>query len=148
MLVDEHCEAITADLARYYQRRVTDLFTGGMTYFELAALLAHLPMESAYRTAVRDSFTDEELAEMSEQATDRAHGPWTREALLLAASFDALRQLSHIQVARAGVQQDPPQPLPRPGVVDKRPKLGPQTVAYLDAIRRRHAEDQAKGGAT
>lgn len=68
------------------------------------------------------------------------HGPWSREALLLAAIFDALQMLAHIQVARAGVQQDPPTPLRRPGVVDRRAKLGPQAVAYLDRIRQRHAE--------
>lgn len=145
MLVDKHCEAITADLARFYPGvRIGDLFTGRLTYLELGALLNHLPPESAYRTARRDAYTDEQLVAMTDPSGK--HGPWSHTDLLLAAVFDAVQALAHIQVARGGVKQDPPEPLRRPGVVTRRREVNPQAVAYLDRIRQRHAEQVKEAG--
>lgn len=128
--------------------RLVDLFTGKLTYLELGALILHLPPESAYRTELRDRYTDEQLAEMAEQATDIRHGPWSRMEMIAAAEVDALQQLTHVQVLRAGVKQDPPAPLRRPGVVSTKREVSPQAVAYLDRIRQRHAEqaEEARRG--
>ena len=144
MLVSEHCEAITADLPRFYPGvKLRHLFTGELTYLELGALIARLPSESAYRTEIRNKFSDEELAAMPTPAT---HGAWSHSDLLLAAIFDALQALAHIQVARAGVHHEPPDPLPRPGIVTRRREVSPQAIAYLDRIRQRHAQQQKEAG--
>jgi hypothetical protein len=60
--------------------------------------------------------------------------------MLMAALFDAVQMLTHVQVTRAGVKSDPPVPLPRPGVVSpgKEP-VSPQALAYLQRIRDQHA---------
>lgn len=105
----------------------------------MGALIAHLPQESAYLTAQRDRYSDEELAAMPEPKT---HGPWSRSEHLLAVAIDALQTLAHIQISRGGVKQDPPAPVRRPGVVVKRREVNPQQIAYLERIRARHAEQR------
>lgn len=124
---------------------LTDLFTGRLTWLELGVLVEQLPPHSAFLTKIRDQYTDEELAEAS--AENERHGVWSHSDMLLAAVVDCVQQLAHIQLARGGVQQDPPPPVKRPGVVSKR-KASPQTVAYLDSIRKRHAEAKAREGGT
>lgn len=101
--------------------------------------MEHLPPESAFKTALRNQYTDEQLAAAADQST--GHGPWSRAEMLLAAVFDALQVLTHVQVSRAGVSSDPPTPLSRPGVVDAAKKpVSPQALAYLQRIRDQHAE--------
>lgn len=70
------------------------------------------------------------------------HGPWSRTDMLLAAVLDAVGVLTHVQVSRAGVQSDPPAPLPRPGVVSQVKQTNPQALAFLQAIRDRHEQEQ------
>ena len=132
-----------ADLARYYGRRLSDLRTGALTFLELDALLAKLPAESALRTEQRDQLTDAELAAAAE-AENVPHGPWSRGDMLLAAVFDAVLQLIHVQIRRAGVDADPPEPLRRPGVTGVRRQANPQAIAYLQRIRDLHAQQQAQ----
>lgn len=106
--------------------------------------MKHLPADSAFKTAQREQYTDEQLAAMPD---DGPHGPWSRTDLLLAAVFDAVGTLIHVQLARAGQATDPPPPLRRPGVLGaRRREVNPQTKAYFEAIRRRHAEQRAEEG--
>jgi hypothetical protein len=60
--------------------------------------------------------------------------------MLLAAVFDALGVLTHVQLAKGGVKADPPSPLRRPGVVTRSSKPSPQQLAYLQRIRDLHAK--------
>ena len=75
----------------------------------------------------------------------KSHGPWSRLEALAAVQIDALQTLAHIQLARAGQQQDPPEPVRRPGVVVKRREVSPQAVAYLERIRERNKELREAG---
>lgn len=119
-----------------------------MSFFELGAILDNLPPESALVTAQRGEFTDEQLAEIAKR-DPTTHGPWAHVDMLLAAIFDALQLLIHVQIRRAGVQgQQPPAPMRRPGVIDKSAEdMSPQAMAYLNRIRELHAETQAAAAA-
>ncbi len=123
---------------------LTWLYTGQLSWLELDALLNHLPSESALQTKIRDSLTDEQLAEIAERADDSKHGPWSRDAYLLAALVDAINSLTYVTLKANGSEHaEPPAPLPRPGVVDKkRAAVSPQTKAYLERIREVHRQQQ------
>jgi hypothetical protein len=102
-------------------------------------MLDQLPPESSYRTAQRNRFTDDELAAMTD--TSQVHGPWSHEASLLAALIDAIQLLTHVQISKAGVKQDPPLPVRRPGVTGRRRgSASPQARKYLERIREIHEQ--------
>jgi hypothetical protein len=123
--------------------RLRDLFTGDLTYLELSDYLDHLPPESAFQTELRDTLTDEELAALADKSDK--HGVWSKESMLLAAVFDSINFLTHVQITKAGVDQDPPEPLSRPGVVSKQKQaISPQAQAYLLRIRELHAQQQTE----
>ena len=46
-LLSEHGEALEADLHRYYQLDLLDLFRGRLSWRKLAVLVRHLPLDSA-----------------------------------------------------------------------------------------------------
>lgn len=110
-------------------------------------LLRHLPPESAYGTALRESLTDEQLDELS-AAADGKHGPWSHTDHLLAAVVDSLERLAWIQVARAGVKNHAmPQPVSRPGLHRSPTKpVDDRATAYLEAIRQRHRDEAVDDG--
>lgn len=97
-----------------------------MSFAEFKSFIKHLPAESAYQTAIRDLYTDAELAAMSSSG----HGPWSKNEMLIAALIDSLNVLIHVQISKAGVEQEAPEPLPRPGVVSKRPSAAAQRDLY------------------
>ena len=51
-LLAEHGEAIEADLARYYHRDLGEVFTGTLTWRQLAVLVGNLPAGSALARAL------------------------------------------------------------------------------------------------
>jgi hypothetical protein len=103
-------------------------------------LLRHLPPESAYATATRESLTDEQLAEATEQHAGK-HGPWARQDYLLAGVLDALHQLIWVQVSKSGVKNlPPPKPLPRPGL-SAASRVDPKAIAHLEELRERHRRE-------
>lgn len=110
------------------------LFTGGLSWRELRVLINGLPMESLTKTALLEQAG--ELPETVDE--DTPHGPWSKQELLLAALIDLLNQLIHVQVSRAGVEHQPPEPLRRPGIQSTRPKPTLAAVTYLNAIRERN----------
>lgn len=143
MLVDEHCEAIENDLSRYHGKRLRDLFTGDMSWRELETYLERLPPESAYRTEVRDAYTDEELAEFAGRDEGK-HGPWSRLELLVASLNNELRQLTYVQLMANGAKNvTKPEPMRTPGVSGKpfRKAADPRARAYLQDIVDRHARE-------
>lgn len=146
-MLDEQCEVLAADFRRYYGVSLGAVATGDVSFVEAEALIRQLPMESAYKTVLRNMYDDEELAEMSQLNDDVEHGSWSRGDLLAATLIDAIQVLTNVQLARAGVETKPIEPVRRPGVVTKTRKQNPQAVAYLEAIRRRHQEARdAEGG--
>lgn len=101
--------------------------------------LDHLPPESAFQTELRDTLTDDELAALADKSDK--HGVWSKTDMLLAAVFDSVNVLTHVQITKAGVKQDPPDPLSRPGVASKQKQaVSPQAQAYLRRIRELHAQ--------
>jgi hypothetical protein len=112
-----------------------------LTFAELQAFIDHLPPESATQTVLRDQYTDKQLADMSVGLT--AHGAWSKQHMLLAAIYDAIQFLTHVQIVKTGTKSEAPEPMPRPGVVSRLARNNnPQAQAYLQAIRDRnkHAE--------
>lgn len=114
-----------------------DLFRPGgggshLTWRRLDVLLDALPGDGAYKTALRDSLDDEELAELSKRPRD-GHGRWSHTDLLLA---DIIDRLGHLGYAMR-VYPKPPEPYTRPGVVRRR-KLTPKGLAYLQALIDNH----------
>lgn len=106
-----------------------------MTHRHCLNLLDQLPGESAYKTAVLDSLSDEELAKLGEQPRE-GRGRWSHSALLQADEIDALRQIAYILIKVNGGAAKPPQPYPRPGVQAKRRRaLSEEGRAYLQRLR-------------
>lgn len=98
-------------------------------------MLRELPGESAYKTAVRDSLPDEQLAELAKHG-EPGHGPWSRTDLRLAAIEDLLAVL-----ARGMRIQGDWKPVPRPGIAAaRRRRIGAAQLAYLQRLRDRHEE--------
>ncbi|MEU6826331.1 hypothetical protein ABZ921_37440 [Streptomyces atriruber] len=102
MFVDEHAEALEADLLRFYGLDLLDWHRGRLSSRRLAVLIRHLPRDGA---VARE--TEGEAAE------------WSVGDYLLAHVVD---QLADANWMFATVNQDedadpldPPKPLPRPG---------------------------------
>lgn len=106
-----------------------------------------MPGESAYKTAVRDSIPDDELAEMAKQPR-RGHGPWSTADLHLATIADLLRWVIFAVYASQGGKPREPEPMPRPGVAPKRRALTPEWRRYLQKLRDDHAERHGYDPAT
>lgn len=94
-----------------------------------------------------------ELAEIA-SGNDDGHGPWSREAMMLAAVRDELAWLRWTTVAiksEKGKQPPHPRPYPRPGVPREAPKASrkatPQGTAYLQSLRERHRQIQTQAEA-
>lgn len=110
-----------------------------MTWRLLHDLIVGLPGESLTKTAMRDSLTDEELAELADRPRT-GHGPWSDITMRLAAIEDVLRQQTAITVWLAGDRRNRPRmpdPVPRPGVAAgrKRRQLTTADKAYLAHLR-------------
>lgn len=72
MLVEEHAEAIEADLLRHYGTDLLDWYRGRLSSRRLAVLVKHLPRDSALGRELHDeaagwSVTDYLLAHMVDQ---------------------------------------------------------------------------------
>ena len=108
-----------------------------MTWRRLQVLVDHLPPESATKTAVRDSLTDDELAQA--HTADAGHGSWSHGELLGAAQVDVLRLILHVLVLANGGKSTAPQPWPRPGVGRHRRAPQLDAAAYVARLRADHA---------
>lgn len=97
-------------------------------------------MESAFRTEVRDQFTDDELAQLFAANESPKHGRWSRAELLLTTLiFDVRRVLHTEQLVGGWKEAPPPEPLRTPGSsASFRKARDPRAVAYLQRIRDQH----------
>lgn len=96
-----------------------------MTPRRLRVLLENLPSESATWTALRNSLSDEELAEQAEKGEpERAR--WSQMEQLLAAVVDGLRRVEYVLILAnsdgKARKPKPPEPIRRPGAKPPRPK--------------------------
>lgn len=114
-LLDRYGGEIRADLRRYYGVDLLDVFRdGGMTPDACYDLIAHLPRESAFHSALAG---DDEAAELFPPPAEPgppslAEFPPVVEAL--AKVHDLLAALVSVQVARGGGQPPKIAPYPRP----------------------------------
>lgn len=132
--LEEHCEAVEADLPRFYPgRSLKELFSGGMSYRELWVLISHLPQDSWTQTALRDDPNREELP--AAPGGEERFGPWGLTNLQLAVLTDAVRHLSFVLARVNGNDKYPvPEPTPRPGM--KRLARHMVDAAEAEAARR------------
>ena len=139
-LIEAYPQAVRGDLWFHYDKPLSGLFTGLFTWADLEAMLTRLPSDSALQTAIRDQYTDAELADMSSEQA--GHGQWSRINYQLADVADAIRVLSWLFIS-ANMPEDkpkppPPAPIARPGVLD--PNV--EKNARLDENARKYRERQ------
>ncbi len=89
----------------------------------MRVLLNRLPPESALKTVLRDSLTDEERARAETDASLAAgEGVWSSTDLMLASVIDALNWVEYGVWASQGGKPRKPRPFQRPGVERDKPK--------------------------
>lgn len=110
---------------------LADLWRGRMSFRRLGVILAHLPGDSAYSTAVREAMTPEDWDAVEAEPPSDKHGRWSRTDFLLARAGDHLANLVWMQTDR---KSPPPEPLRRPGVKDVAP-LNQEQIDYLNRVR-------------
>lgn len=115
-----------------------------MTWRKLGVLIDWLPGESATKTAIRDSLTDDEISQLADRDV-KGHGPWSRETFRLAALEDAINRLTAVTIYLAGDRKGQPRmpdPVRRPGLTGKaakrKPVLTDEGRAYLKYLRENH----------
>lgn len=98
---------------------------GRMSWRRLRVLIQHLPPESATWTALRNSFSEDELAEQAERG-EPEKAAWSQMEQLTAALVDAVRRVEYVLVLANSDSKsrkpDPPEPIRRPGAKPRRPK--------------------------
>lgn len=92
--MSEHGEALEADLARYYGTRLSDLFSGRLSWRRLDVLVRHLPADSATAHALYGAAVE-----------------WSPTEHLLASVVDAL----NVMIWQNSPKGARPRPIPRPG---------------------------------
>jgi hypothetical protein len=101
-LIDEFGDVLAADLAEYYNVRLTDLFTpgSGLTPGFLLALIKNLPMGSRF---------------VAEKRGGVEFRGWGHDSYALAAVVNAIRSLQFTYVAAHSKSKPaPPKPFPVP----------------------------------
>lgn len=136
--LEEHCEAVEADLQRWYGIDLRDLWRGRMSYRRLWVLLNRLPQESWTQTILRDRTPDDAL--VAPARDEQRFGPWALDNYQLASVLDAIRHLEFTLARVNGNEWPPPDPTPRPGVQRRgKPSLSPRGVTYLNSLRAKGA---------
>jgi hypothetical protein len=132
--LDSYAEAVEADLARI-GIDLRDLYRGGLSYRRLGVLIAHLPPESATKTAIRE---DADEADIDSPPPDPSrHGPWSTTDLLLALIADGINVLAWQNTQVHGKKRtEPPAPIRRPGVKTRtQGQISEAGVIYLNRLR-------------
>jgi hypothetical protein len=128
-LIRRHGKALEADLRREYGVRLRDLYTGSLTWRELASYVLGLSPTSATRTALNGGTTEP-----------------TGEQVLLADLFDAVVTLDwHFALANADEKKatpKKPKAYPRWWLAQPSRKSSTERLAKLDDARRRKQERQ------
>lgn len=119
-----------------------DLFTGGMSWRRLAVLLEHLPIESAFKTAVRDA-TD--LSALPEPE-DGVYGPTSQAEVLIARVGDLVQHGLWMFADPDTRPKQAPTPYFRFGERSNVHPISAEAAAYMEYVRenRRHPPDDWK----
>jgi hypothetical protein len=135
--LEEHCEEVEADLRRWYQVRLTDLYRGALSFRELWVLIAKLPQESWTQTALRDKPT-EGLEGLAPPESEQKFGPWAHADYQRAALIDAVNYLTFVLARVNGNEKFQPfDPTPKPGMNRPVRIQSDDNVRYLDNLRAR-----------
>jgi hypothetical protein len=107
-----------------------------MSWRRFAVLLRGLPIESEYKTAVRNT-TD--LSDLPAPEPG-IYGPWSQADMLLARMGDLLSHWLWMNADAEKRPATPPPPYPRPGVDDASNvrAISLEAAAYLEYVREHH----------
>lgn len=143
VLLNEHGEEVEYDLSVYHHGlQLSELWTGGLSWRRLGVLIKHLPIESATKTAIRNSVPVDSLR-ASVSDVDTQYGAWSQTDMLLAHLIDIATWLRWTKTKAAEDQpKSPPEPYPRPGVNRKTVAnpVNSNVISLLEYVR-------ANGGA-
>ncbi|MGW5173107.1 hypothetical protein ACWERY_01915 [Streptomyces sp. NPDC004082] len=96
-----------------------------MTWRQLRVFIQHLPPESHTMTALRNSLTDEEMAEQAENG-EPEKGRWSQTEQLLAVVADRVAELTYAygcaHAESKAKRPKAPEPIRRPGAKAVKPK--------------------------
>jgi hypothetical protein len=107
-----------------------------MTWRRLRVIIQGLPPESRTMTALRNSMSEEELAEQADRG-EPEKGRWSQLEQLVAGLADAVRRLEYVTVLANSDSKtrrpDPPEPIRRPGAKPRkaRPRLSEANAEQL-----------------
>lgn len=141
-LINQHGEALDADLQREYRLSIGDVASGRVTLRRFGALVKGLPGDgTAYWRANRRAMKPGKSLAAAPPPADW----WTPERDLLASLHDRLADLLWIQTKDAQTGKNRPRPIPRPGVrLDELESRVPaQSPEQLRAALRRHQQQTA-----
>jgi hypothetical protein len=111
-LIDQHGEALDADLQHHYPgRSLADLVAGRMTFRQLHVLVKGLPGDGTamWRAGAR-------LVRKGVKGSPPPADWWTPERDLLASVIDAVSVLIWLNTEDARKGKNRPKPIPRPGI--------------------------------
>lgn len=110
-----------------------------MTWRRLRVLIQHLPPESHTMTALRNSMSDEELAEQSEQG-EPERGRWSQTEQLLALMADRIARLEYVLICvnteKKSQRPEAPEPIRRPGAKPPKKKTAAMTDGAAEVLFR------------
>lgn len=96
-----------------------------MTWRQLRVFIQHLPPESHTMTALRNSLTDEELAEQADKG-EPDKGRWSQTEQLIAVVADRVAELTYAYACAHAQSKSKrpkaPEPIRRPGAKAAKPK--------------------------
>lgn len=130
-LINEHGEALDADLQHYYQIPLSDLATGRLTFRRLGALIRGLPGDGTamWRAGRRTIAPD---AKGSPPPADF----WTPDRDLLASVVDLLAVQVWQKTKDATKGRNAPKPIQRPGITPEKTYGKPRSVSEVLALLR------------
>jgi len=116
---------------------IADVLTGRRTWRWLRVFIQHLPPESHTMTALRNSLTDEELAEHAEKG-EPEKGRWSQTEQLIAVVADRVAELTYAfslanTDSKSARKPKAPDPIRRPGAKVRKPKQD-MTDAQADTL--------------
>jgi hypothetical protein len=138
ILIARFEEALEADLQRYYQTDIRELWkAGGLSWRRFLVLVEHLPPESSFCTAARNMLPEEATAN-----ADPLKARWSSVEMLLALLVDEVRNNTWTyaqSMQKNRIQR--PKPVARPGTMKKRRQLTEHQRAMIDPRLREEDED-------
>lgn len=110
-----------------------------MSWRRFTVLLAHLPIESRYMTAVRNTADPSQMPD----PTPGVFGPWPQSDMLLARIGDLIEGL--LWQNQGDGNKPRPKPYPRPGTESNVRPISAEGLAWLEYKRAHQGADPPEG---